>query len=108
MVIRAPIAGERGIEHLAQPMDHHGAPDLPKYPVVHATVIIRSLGDRNQPAARSQNDAASEGLDSVDLRFVSGDHIVERARCAWLQMIGAGTTANHGSGTAHRLGERGS
>ncbi len=86
-------------------MDHHGVPDLPEYAAVDAPVIVWSFGNLGQRPARHQDDAAIERLDGFDLGLVSGDHVVERARGAWLQVIRPGAAADQGTWADLRLGE---
>jgi hypothetical protein len=48
----APVAGERRIEHLAQPMDDHRLLHLAQDAAIDPRVVVRALGGARQRAAR--------------------------------------------------------
>ena len=79
----APVAGERGIEHLAQPVDDHrlAAPGA-EHAVVDALVVGGRLGDARQRAAGHDDETAARLLDRRHLLLVGADHLVDGAHAA--------------------------
>ena len=106
VLLCAPVALERRIEHLAQPVDDHRLLDLRQDVVVDARVVLRRFGARRERAARHEDDAAAELLDGRALFFVGGDDALERMRTHG-QVVGARTarhvTAAFGDRTADEL-----
>ena len=105
VVGRAPIAGERGIEHFPEPVDDDGMPDLTQDAVVDGGVIVRAARDPRQRPAGHQDDTAVERLDRLDLRLVGGDDVVERSRLVRRQMVGAGAASDACAGATLRLAQ---
>ena len=78
-VIRvAPVAFERRIEHLAEPVDDDRLLHLVENAVVDPGVVVRRPRGLHQRAARHQDDAAAELLDRGALLLVGADHVVDR------------------------------
>ena len=99
----APVAGERGIEHLAQPMDDHGLAGLAEHPVIDALVVGRRLGDAGQRPARHHDQAAAGLLDCRHLLLVGADHLVDGAHAGGVEMIGAAAREDEGGTAVPRL-----
>ena len=78
MIPRPPVARQRRVEHLAQPMDDHRLPHLRENPVIDPHIILRPRRRSRQRPARHQDDPPAEALDHLDLRLVGADHIVQR------------------------------
>ena len=77
VVLVAPIARERGIEHLAEPVDDHRLLHLAEDAVVDLGVVVGRSRGLDQRAARHQDDAAAELLDRGALLLVGADHVVD-------------------------------
>ena len=73
-----PVAGERRIEHLAQPVQDHRRAHLRQHAAVDGRVVVGRARARGERAARHQDDAAARGLDRRALLLVGGDHALER------------------------------
>ena len=73
----APIARERRIEHLAEPVDDHRLLHLAEDAVVDLGVVVGRARRLHQRAARHQDDAAAELLDRRALLLVGADHVVD-------------------------------
>ena len=58
-----PVAGERGIEHVAQPVQDHRLAHLRQHAAVDLRVVVRRPRARRERAARHQDDAAARGFD---------------------------------------------
>ena len=69
-----PVAGERRIEHLAQPVQDHGLAHLRQHAAVHLRVVVGRARAGGERAARHQDDAAARGFDRGALLLVGGDH----------------------------------
>ena len=76
VVVMAPVAGERGIEHLAEPVDDHRLLHLRQNAAVDFGVVVRRTRGLHQRAARHQNDTPAELLDRGALLFIGADHIM--------------------------------
>ena len=98
MVRVAPIAGERRIEHLAEPVDDHRLLHLPEDAIVDLGVVVGRARRLHQRAARHQHDAAAELLDRRALLLVGADHVVDGHACGRLEMVGAGARAEQRAG----------
>ena len=98
VVLVAPIAVERRIEHLAEPMDDHRLLHLIEDAGIDLGVIVRRARRLHQRAARHQDDAAAELFHRGALFFVGADHVVDRHVRARRQMIGAGAGADQRAG----------
>ena len=90
VIAGAPIAGERGVEHLAQPVDDHRLLHLGEDARIDLGVVVRALRRPDERAARHQDDAPAHRFDRLDLRLVGADHVVERDARGSLQLLGAG------------------
>ncbi len=88
-VLRAPVAGERGVEHVAEPVQHHGLLRLAQHAVVDALVVGRPLGNARQRAAGHHDELAAELFDRGHLLFVAGDDLVDRLHVLQHQVVGA-------------------
>ena len=87
---RAPVAGQRRIEHVAEPVDDHGLADLAEHAVVDLGVIVGAAAELRQRARGHQDDAAAGLLDRRDLLLIGADHVVDRLRVFHREMVGAG------------------
>ena len=77
---RAPVTGQRRIEHVAEPVDDHRLADLRQHAVVDLGVIVGAAAELCQRARGHQDDAAAGLLDRRDLLFVGADHVVDGLR----------------------------
>jgi len=102
VVAVAPVAFQRGVEHLAQPVNNDGLLDLPQNPVVDTHVVVGRPRNARQRAARHEDDAAAQGFDRGDLFFIRANHIVEGARVLRGEMIGPGAARDQRPGNATR------
>ena len=84
-----PIAGERRIEHLAQPVDDHGLAHLAEDAIVDRGVVVGRARAGGERPARHQDDPPAQRLDRLDLLLVGGDHIADAKPWRRRQMIGA-------------------
>ena len=73
----APVAGERRIEHLAEPVDDHRLLHLAEDAAVDLGVVVGRARGLDQRAARHQDDAAAELLDRRALLLVGADDVVD-------------------------------
>ncbi len=85
----APVARERGIEHVAQPVQDHGLARLREDAVVHALVVRGRPRHTRERAACHDDHAPAERLDRLHLVLVSGDHVVDGARALRREVIRA-------------------
>ena len=104
-VAAAPVAGERGIEHLAEPVQDHLAAALADQAAIDGEVVVRPLGDAAERAARHQDDLAAMLLDMADLLLIGADHVVEAARGLRIELVGAGAAGEIGARRRLGLGE---
>ena len=74
---RAPIAGQRRIEHFAEPMDDHRLLHLAEDAVIDARVVVGAARGPGQRPARHQDDAAAEPFDRLDLLLIGADDVVD-------------------------------
>ena len=74
----APVAVERGVEHLAQPVDDHRLLHLAQDAGIDAFVIRRAARRLGQRARGHQDDAAAHPLDRRALFLVGADDVVDR------------------------------
>ena len=100
VVARAPVAGKRGIEHLAEPVDDHRLLHLAEDTVVDAGVVVGAARGFGEGPARHQDDAPAEGFDRGDLLLVGGDDIVDGRAGAGHELVGAGAGGNQRAGRA--------
>ena len=94
MIGRAPIAGERGVEHFAQPVNDDRLFDLPKDAAVDLRIVRRRFGRARQGAARHDHELAAERLDGFDLFLVCADDLVDAGIGRGIEMIGADAAAD--------------
>ena len=90
VVVVAPIAVQRWVEHFAQPMDNDGGPHAAQDAGIDALVIggrFRRLGQR---ARRHEDDAAAHGLHRLALLLIGADDVIDGHVRAGGQMVGAG------------------
>ncbi len=106
VVLGAPIALERGIEHLAEPVDDDGLAHLREHAVIDAGVILRPACDLGEGAARHEDDAAAKALDGLDLLLVGADHVVDGDVGADGQMVRARARGDDGAGARPGFGQR--
>ena len=93
-VERAPVAGQRRVEHIPQPMQDHWLPNLGQHSVVHLHVVIRTGCAGGQRAAGHQNDPPAKALDEADLLLVCPDDLVEGYLRTGFQVVGAGAAGD--------------
>ena len=74
---RAPVAGQRRIEHVAEPVDDHGLADLRQHAVIDLGVVVGAAAELCQRARGHQDDAAAGLLDRRDLLLIGADHVVD-------------------------------
>ena len=84
-VRRAPVAGERRVEHVAEPVQDRRALELAQHGAVDLAVVVGRRGDRGQCAAGHDDDLRARALDELALVLVGGADLVERAR---LRVVG--------------------
>ena len=96
----APIAGERRVEHLAEPVDDHRLAHLRQDAVIDARIVVRSAGGAGQRPARHQDDAAAQRLDRLDLLLIGADHVVDRDVGPGREVVGAGAAGDQRVGPA--------
>jgi hypothetical protein len=105
-VVVAPVALERGVEHVAQPVQHHGLLGLAQDAVVHALVVGRASGHAGQGAAGHHDQPAAEFLDGGHLLFVAGDDLIDRLHVLQDEVVGAAARghqrARHVPGSVQR------
>src|ERR1043166_1388161 len=102
MVGRAPVAGERRIEHLAEPVDDDRLAYLAQDAAVDARIIFRRLRGARQRTARHHDQAPAHALDRLDLLLVGADDVVDRHAGLRIEMIRAGAAGDLHAGTAAR------
>ncbi len=86
----APVAFQRRVEHLAQPVDDDGLLHLAEQPVVDLRVVVRPLGGLRQRAGGHQDDAAAFAFHEGELLLVGADDVVDGDVRARRQMVCAG------------------
>ena len=84
----APVACERRIEHVAEPMQDHRFARLRNQPVIDAGVIAGSGLDGRQRAGGHQDQLAAFGLDRFHLVFVSRDDGIDVAQLIQRLVVG--------------------
>ncbi len=104
--MRPPVAGERRVEHLAEPVDDDGLARLREDPAVDLHVVVRALGARGERAARHQDDPAADRLDERALLLVGGLDVGERHARPRLEVVGAGAAREDGARDRARLADR--
>ncbi len=86
---RAPIAGERRVEHVAEPVDDDGLARARKDAAVDLGVVVGGAGDAGERARSHQHDAPADGLDGLDLFLIGADDVVERLGVVGIELVGA-------------------
>ena len=86
---RPPVAGERGVEHLTQPMQDHRLVGLRQHTGVNGLVVGRACRDSGQRAARHQHDPPARLLHGGELFEVGGNDVVERTGFPGIEVVGA-------------------
>ena len=66
-VARAPVARQRRVKHIAQPMNNHWLRHLRQNPIIHPRVVVRPTCHGRQRAAGHQDHAPTGILDKADL-----------------------------------------
>ena len=92
-VVGSPVAGERGIEHVTQPVHNRRVGDLPEDLGVGLVVVIGTLGGRGEMTAGHYHGLPAVALDEIDL-LVVGIHDLLRRRRALRQLVGVGTAGD--------------
>src|SRR5207302_1295762 len=69
-VPRPPVAGELGVEHVAEPVQYDGSAHLPQDGPVHPSIVVGGARRARQRPARHQDDPAAMPLDVADLLLV--------------------------------------
>ena len=105
VVVVAPIAGERGIEHLAQPVDDDGFRNLRQDAVVDPEIVLRLPGGRGQSARGHQDYPTAGLLDRAALLLVGRDDVLDREVRVGRDVIGARTRGEHGARRRACLGD---
>src|ERR1051326_411285 len=95
MIFLAPVAFERRVEHLAEPMDDHRLLHLREDAVVDLAVVVGRFRRRGERAARHQDDATAELLDRGALLLVGRDDVLDGMLFVRRKMISAGTARDH-------------
>ena len=98
VVAVSPIARERGIEHLAEPVDDHRLLHLTENAAIDLGVIVAAARRLYQRAACHQHDAPAELFDLRALFLVGADDVVEGHVVTRIEMIGAGAAADQRAG----------
>ncbi|MCY1517728.1 hypothetical protein D9M68_524250 [compost metagenome] len=105
-VLRAPVARQRRVEHVAQPVQHHGLLRLAQDAVVHALVVGGAFCHAGQCAARHHDQLAAERLDGGHLLLVAADHVVDALHVVDVQVVGAAARGDERAGHVLRGIER--
>ena len=87
---RTPIACQRRIEHVAEPVDDHGLADLAQHAVVDLCVVVGATAELCQRARGHQDDTAAGLFDCGGLLLVSTDHIIDRPCILYREVVGPG------------------
>jgi hypothetical protein len=83
-------------------MDDHRLAHLLQNATIDLGVVVRRLGGGDQRAARHQDDAAAGRLHRFDLFLIGADHVVDRRRRRWRQLVGADARIDHRTGDIAR------
>ena len=98
VVVVAPVAFQRGVEHLPQPMDNNGLLHATEDAGVDPLIIVGRTRRLGQGARRHQDDAAAQLLDGLALFLVGADHVVHAHIRAGDQVVGAGAAGHDSAG----------
>ncbi len=63
----APVAAQRRVEHLAEPVQHHGLVGRVQQPVIELQIVLRAARGLDQGAAGHEDHGAAFGLHHVHL-----------------------------------------
>ena len=89
-----PVAFERRIEHLAEPVDDHRLLHLPQDAAVDARVVLGAPREAGECAARHHDQLPAHALDRLDLLLVGADDVVDRNARVGVEVIGAGAAGD--------------
>ena len=98
VILVAPVAVERRIEHLAEPVDDDRLLHLIEDAGIDLGVVVGRARRLHQRAARHQDDAAAELFHRGALLLIGADHVVDGDVRAGRKMIGAGAGADQRAG----------
>jgi hypothetical protein len=87
--LTAPVALQRGVEHVAQPVQDDGLLGLAQHMVVDTLVVGRAACHAGQRAAGHHDEPAAQLLDGVHLLVVGAQHVVHALRVVGRQLVGA-------------------
>ena len=99
VVARAPVAGKRGIEHLAEPVDDHRLLHLAEDTVVDAGVVGGAAAALARARLAIRMMRPPSGFDRGHLLLIGGDDIVDGRAGGGIEVVGAGAGGNEGAGT---------
>ena len=98
MVGAAPVAGERRIEHLAEPVDDRRLLQLAQDAAVDAPIFGGAFGGAGERAARHDDKLSAHRFDRLDLLFVGAHDVVDADIGGGIEMIGADAAADLDAG----------
>lgn len=105
-ILAAPIAPERRIEHVAQPVQDDLAGGLRQDAVIDADIVVRPFGNCRQRPAGHHDRLAAEPFDKSELLFIGLDDVIDCFGGGGRQMVGAGARGEIGAIDRARLGDR--
>ena len=85
----APVARERGVEHVAQPVQDDRLAHLREQPVVDQAVLVGRARAGGERAARHHDQPPAQALDGLGLMLVGVDHVGHGQALARHQVVGA-------------------
>ena len=94
-VIAAPIAGQCGVKHVAEPMEDHRLVGLGQHARVDGEIVLRTSRDARQCAACHEDNTTAELLDRVQLVEIGADDVVDRASIFRIELVGAAARIDH-------------
>ena len=103
---RAPVALERRVEHVAEPVDDHRLAHLAEDAAVDLGVVVRRAGEPGERARGHQDDAPADRLDGRDLLLIGAGHVVDAPGVGRIEVIGAGAGEHDRAVAALRGGDR--
>ncbi len=101
-IAAAPVARQRRVEHLAQPVQHHRLSGLAQDAVVNTFVIGRAFCHAGQRAAGHDDQFAAQLFNRRHLFFVAGNHLVHGLHVLQHQVVGAATGSDERTGNVLR------
>ena len=104
-VARTPVSGQRGIEHVAQPVDDDRRADLREDPRVDLLVVLGATGAGRECARGHQDDASAHALDEPALLLVGRLDVRQRHARPRLELIGARARGEDRAAHSARLGD---